>query len=669
MSAAPPDEPTTLMDEFPIDTRPLRDEREIAARDAAWLEKVYDPRVPQFTLRAAATGAIFGAVLSISDLYIGLKVGWIFGMSITSSVLTFAVFSGLGRVFPGMRALSPLETNTSQTVASAAAYMSSAGLVSSIPALTMLTRDGTITLPPLTSPMLMTWLFFISCLGVVIAIPVKRSMINAEQLRFPTGLVCAETIRTMHSSGKEALHKARALVFGGLFAATLKFVVDSKLGFLRRIPEHLALPGSLYGRPVAFWSFRLNTSLLLYAAGVIVGIKVASSLLLGAIFNYAVVGPWLLHHDVLRLASPEVAADPAAWKAFQHAAEAAHVLPVRSADVLYRELRAKWSVWPGTSLMVAASVVAFAFRFRTIGRALRSLSGLVTMFRKDKRAADVDPLASVEVSPRWFAIGVVVTAIACIVMQRAWFDVPIFEGIVSIVLAFVLSVVAARATGETNITPISAMGKITQLTFGVLMPGNATANLMTATVTAGAAAHSADLLTEVKTGYLLGAAPRKQFFAQLVGVAVGALACVPIYLVLARPERLGVDLAAPAAVAWASVAKLLKDGPSNLPLMALDGIIVGGVVGALLAVLDEFAPARLRPFVPSAIGLGIALVIDANDSLAMFLGAFGAWIAARAFPVWSRRTSFSAASGIVAGEGLMGVVVIVLRDVFHLLPT
>ena len=655
--------------DFPLDTRPLRDPEAIAARDREWLEKVYDPRVPQLTLRAAATGALFGAVLSLSDLYIGLKVGWVFGMSITSSVLTFAVFSVFGKIAPGMRALSPLETNTSQTVASAAAYMASAGLVSSIPALTMLTRDGTITLPTLTSPMLIAWLFFISCLGVVIAIPVKRSMINAEQLRFPTGLVCAETIRTMHASGKDAMDKARALVSGGVLAAALKFVVDCKLGFLRRIPDAIALPGTWAGLPLSAWSFRLNTSLLLYAAGVIVGIKVATSLFIGALFNYAALGPWLVDHGVIRIASADAAHDPTAWAAFQRAAEAAHALPVRSADAVFREIRAKWSVWPGTSLMVSASVVAFAFRFRTIGRALGGVGRLVrSIGSRGKSGGPSDPLAAVEVPTSWFVAGLVVTGALSIVMQRAWFDVPIFEGLVSVALAFVLSIVAARATGETNITPISAMGKITQLTFGVLMPGNATANLMTATVTAGAAAHSADLLTEVKTGYLLGAAPRKQLFAQVLGVLVGALACVPAYLLLARPERLGADLAAPAAVAWASVAKLLKDGPSNLPLFALEGIIVGAIAGAVLAVLDETLPSRWRHWVPSATGLGIAFVIDANDSIAVFIGALVAWGFARLRPELAKRWTFSGASGVIAGEGLMGVVVIVLRDVIGVLP-
>ncbi len=113
------------------------------------------------------------------------------------------------------------------------------------------------------------------------------------------------------------------------------------------------------------------------------------------------------------------------------------------------------------------------------------------------------------------------------------------------VLSFVLSLVACRATGETDVTPIGAMGKIAQLLFGVLVPGNAAANLMTATVTAGAASHSADLLTEVKTGYLLGGAPRRQFWAQILGVVSGGFACVLAYSFIARPERLGNELAAP----------------------------------------------------------------------------------------------------------------------------
>jgi uncharacterized oligopeptide transporter (OPT) family protein len=274
----------------------------------------------------------------------------------------------------------------------------------------------------------------------------------------------------------------------------------------------------------------------------------------------------------------------------------------------------------------------------------------------------------VEVPTRWFLIGLAGCGVATIVMQKVWFDVPIFEGVISVLLAFVLSVVAARATGETDVTPIGAMGKIAQLLFGVMVPGNAAANLMTATVTAGAASHSADLLTEVKTGYLLGGSPRKQFWAQLLGVIAGALVCVPAYFVIAKPERLGTQLAAPAAVAWASVAKLLKDGPGNLPRYAVTAAIVGAAVGAVIAVLDEVLPRHIKRYMPSATGLGIALVIDFNDSFAMLAGALIAWMLERSRKDLADRYIVSVSSGIVAGEGIMGLIVIVLRDVLHVLP-
>jgi hypothetical protein len=389
----------------------------------------------------------------------------------------------------------------------------------------------------------------------------------------------------------------------------------------------------------------------------------------GALVNYTLLGPWLLSQEILRLAPPEALHDDGAWRAFRTAAEQAHVLAVRDPARLYVELRAKWSVWPGTALVVSSSIVAFAFRWRTVLRSLQGLGSLVRATRGPYREGPAgDPLEEVEVPARWFGLGVVVCGTGCVYMQRAWFGVPVLEGVVSVFMAFVLSVVAARATGETNITPIGAMGKITQLLFGVLVPGNAAANLMTATVTAGSAAHAADLLTEVKTGYLLGGAPRKQFWAQLLGVLAGSLACVPIYLLIAKPEKLGRELAVPAAVAWASVARLLKDGPGNLPQFAVAGIVVGLTLGALLAALEEFSPERWRPYLPSATGLGIALVIDANDSLAMFLGALTAWALDRYAKDLSGRYRVSVASGVVAGEGLMGIAVIALRDVFHLLP-
>ena len=673
MSAPADVEPEAAPKPYVIDATPLRDPEAIAARDREWLAKVHRPHEAQLTLRAAAMGMLLGGILSASNLYIGLKIGWSFGMGITSSVLGFAIFASLRAVFPRIPPLTVLENNTSQTAASAAAYMSSAGLVSSFPALVMLQKEGIVTIPEFTGMRLALYLLGISLLGVVVAVPLKRNMINAEQLRFPSAIVCAETIRTLHEDGvpadptgkrgAQSMAKARSLLYAALGAAGLKFIFDCKLGPLRRLPEMIALPGRLRGLAMSAWSLGVNTSLLLYASGAILGLRVTTSLLLGAIVNYAVIGPWLVDHDVLRVATQAIASDPAQWKPFAAAAEAVHAIPIKTPDALHAMIRSKWSVWPGTALMVSASLVAFAFRWRTI---VRALSGLGALLSKEK--APVDPLVAVEVPTSWFTAGLVATSIACVWMQWAWFSVPILEGMISVAMAFVLSVVAARATGETGVTPIGAMGKITQLLFGAMVPGDAAANLMTATVTAGSTCHSADLLTEVKTGYLLGASPRKQFFAQILGVFAGAAVCVPVYALIARPEKIGNELAAPAAVAWASVARLLKDGVHNLPRHALAAIVIAAVVGAVLAILDELAPKRFKPFVPSASGIGIAMVIDANDSIAMFFGALFAFLLFRARRDLADRYTVSVSSGAIAGEGLMGIVVIFLRDVAHLLP-
>ena len=111
--------------------------------------------------------------------------------------------------------------------------------------------------------------------------------------------------------------------------------------------------------------------------------------------------------------------------------------------------------------------------------------------------------------------------------------------VVAVLMTFFLAIVACRAAGESDITPVGAMGKITQLVFGGIDPGNVTTNLMAASVTAGAATHTADLLTDLKSGYLLGGNPRRQTIAQLCGSVAGMLCCVPVYQVIARSGQTG----------------------------------------------------------------------------------------------------------------------------------
>jgi uncharacterized oligopeptide transporter (OPT) family protein len=149
-------------------------------------------------------------------------------------------------------------------------------------------------------------------------------------------------------------------------------------------------------------------------------------------------------------------------------------------------------------------------------------------------------------------------------------------------LSFLLALVACRVTGETDTTPVGAIGKVTQLTFGALSPGNV--NLMSANTTAGAATSAADLLGDLKSGYLLGANPRQQFLAQFAGIFVGTVFTVLTFAALVPNAKvLGTDqFPAPAAQTWSAVAIALPQGLSALEPIKLWLILAGGLVGVLL---------------------------------------------------------------------------------------
>jgi len=312
----------------------------------------------------------------------------------------------------------------------------------------------------------------------------------------------------------------------------------------------------------------------------------------------------------------------------------------------------KWSVWAGASIMVSSSLVMFALQWKTV---LRAFGGIANIFYKRENTA-ADPLAHIEVPNSWFVTGTALSGLACMLVLHYAFQTSWWMGLVAVVLTFFLALVAARATGEADITPIGAMGKITQLTFGVLAPANMTTNLMTASVTAGAAGATADLLTDLKSGYLLGANPRQQFLAQLFGIFAGTLVVVPAFYVLVPDASvLGTDQwPAPAAQVWAAVAKLLSNGIGSLHPMARLGMLVGGIIGIIIP-LVELALPKHRKFIPSAMGLGLSMVIGFSYTLSMFIGALLALILERKSKAMAEKYIIPVSSGIIAGESLMGV--------------
>jgi uncharacterized oligopeptide transporter (OPT) family protein len=185
-----------------------------------------------------------------------------------------------------------------------------------------------------------------------------------------------------------------------------------------------------------------------------------------------------------------------------------------------------------------------------------------------------------------------------------------------------------------------------------------TTNIMTASVTANASGCAADLLTDLKSGYLLGANARQQFLAQLAGILPGALA-VGLGWMLLVPDAsvLGTDrFPASMAVVWKGVAELLSHGLASLHPSARVGALLGALAGLALPLVERALPGAKR-FLPSPIGLGLAFVMPGWISLSMFAGSLIALAVEKVRPRLAEEYVVPLASGVIAGESLMAVLI------------
>lgn len=620
-------------------------------KDLHWYTYYYQgDKIPQLTWRAVLMGGILGMFMSLSNLYTTLKLGWSFGVAITACVLSYVIWNALRTVFRGVTPMSILENNCMQSTASAAGYSTGATVGTAFGALLLMAAPGTDSLKLHPWYILLPFVFFTAALGVFMAIPMKRQMVNYEQLKFPSGIAAAETLRSLYSQGRVALHKAYSLVIAmllggaiGLFrtwtalAEQLKNVGHpqtwlEKIQSWLTIPEEFAFTGKL--SPIAglkLQGLSFEPSVLLIGAGMIVGLRVSLSMLAGSLLLYYVVAPPLYQMDLA------------------HAGAAGYVATFKVANGLLNPVR--WALWGGTAIMVFSSLTSVALQWRTLARAF---SG----FKQRDPSAQNDALQAIEVPVSWLIGGLVPITIGLVVVQYLAFHINIFLGLLAVLMSFVVSLVCCRATGETDTTPIGAMGKLTQLLYAILpgARGNTVINLTAAGVTASAGSSSADLLTDLKSGYILGANPRKQFIAQFVGIFFGTLAIVPAwYLMVPNREALEA-FNPPAANMWKAVADLLTQGIQMLPESARWAIVIGAILGVLLPVLERAFPKAAR-YLPSAMGLGLAWVIPFQNALAFAIGAAITWLWTQFNDKQADVFNVPIASGLVAGESLVAALI------------
>lgn len=614
---------------------------------------------PQLTVRAVATGGLIGMLMAIGNVYATMKVGIGFGVALSACIISFMAWGLLRAVSAGrVRPMSLLESNCMQSTASAAGFSTGSTLSITFAALLML--DPAHRQQPWWVIALYT--FATATMGVFMAVPFRRVFIDREGLPFPSGTAAATTLRNLYAHRGEAMRSAYALL-GACVAGAVSAVLGTAesqfaalgrfFAWMRAHAFDVHLPaqwpeqgfGLIAGKPVVGFGF--SPDLLVIGAGMLVGPRVALSMVFASTALYVGIAPWLHASDVAQ----------------QGAAGYVVSLPLVGGGKLYHPLR--WSVWGGASIMVFSSLAALALHWRDAARALGA-PGL------EAAAAWPGAHEAREIPRSWMAAGVIAAAAGLVALQVGVFDVAWWAGIIAVLMSFVLCAVAARATGETDFSPVGALGKIMQLLFALLAPpavvgaqASVAQNVVAAGIAANSAGASADLLTDLKSGHLLGANPRRQFLAQFAGVFFGTLICVPVWFLLV-PDIAALDkYPLPAAQVWVATARALTGGLRMLPASVLYAVVAGAVLGIGLPLLGRAWP-RSRAWLPSPMGLGLGWVVPFGIALSFAVGALlrAAWRLAA--PGSEARHAVPVASGLIAGASIVSALLAMLATALGL---
>jgi uncharacterized oligopeptide transporter (OPT) family protein len=633
-------------------------------KDQWWLEHVFRGDMPQLTVRSALTGFLLGGVLAATSLYIGAKTGISIGVGLTSVLITFALFRLLGKT-PLGGGFTILENNCTQSITTAAGYVVTP-LTTSFAAYMLVT--GQI----LPAWQMILWTIVISILGVLVAFPLKRRFINEEQLPFPEGRACGVVLDALYTGSAEAgLFKTRLLAITTGLTAFLQLLMSDgwmkllQFGVFRmdrwaglREPWHLqerldtyyytwaakasgAIPRIL-GTDIRQLGLRFTVDAALMGVGGLIGIRVATSCLIGAILNFVVLAPIMIQRGEIR--------------SYTNAAGA--VVAISRAEIVNQ-----WALWWGVSMMVVGSLVSLFARpdlFRGLWRMLTQ--------RRTPSSREVDPLREIEL-PLWLSyVGVPVFGFLGVWMGNAFFGVPWLAGFLSLPLILVLSVICTNSMALTSWTPTGALSKITQFTIGSLDRSNPASNLIPAGMTAEVASNAANLLSDIKPGYMLGAKPRQQAIGHVIGIVAGALAATPLfYLLFLPPNASGIrstatlvteQFAMPAAVQWKGVADLIAKGLGSLPASAM----VAMAIAAIVALVFEGLRIRSRGRFPlSAVSIGLGVVLPPESTLAMWIGAFVFWWMGRKAVAGSPQHDLwvegcePICAGLISGAALIGI--------------
>ena len=569
--------------------------------------------MPELTVTSIVMGMLLAVIFGAANAYLGLRVG----MTVSASIPAAVISMGVIRVI--MKRNSILESNMVQTIGSAGESLA-AGAIFTMPALFLWAEEGLCDMPSLVEITLIALCGGV--LGVLFMVPLRNALIvkEHETLLYPEGTACADVLLAGEEGGANA-----STVFSGMgLAAAFKFVVDG----LKVLPSDVAF---------AFKSFKGEIGMEVYPAllgvGYIVGPQIASYMFVGSLIGWMVIIPliclfgpdtWLYPADVGKTIADLYAAGGAA------------------------------KIWSTYVKYIGAGAIATG----GIISLIKSLPLIITTFRDSiksmKGGKNTNTARTAQDLPMQMILFGIVAMILIIWVVPA-IPVTLLGAAIIVVFGFFFATVSSRMVGlvGSSNNPVSGMAIATLLiaTMSIKASGNTGIDGMTAAIAIGSvicivAAIAGDTSQDLKTGYLLGATPKKQQIGELLGVVVSGLAIGGVlYLLNAAWGYGGAEVPAPQATLMKMIVEGIMGG--NLPWNLV-------FIGVFLAIALEILRVPVMPF---AIGLYLPIYLNASI---MIGGVVRMFMDRRKNVDEETKTKQTTdgtlyCAGMIAGEGLVGI--------------
>ncbi|BGP17536.1 hypothetical protein JCM10213_004078 [Rhodosporidiobolus nylandii] len=722
-------------------TRPSLDGL-LAARDDQRYGAMDDNDEPaELTFRAVVAGLAIGILLCMTNMYFGLQTGWISMMSLQASLLGFAVFKVLPKSpWFSQRPLTIHENIVLQTTAVATGTLPlAAGMVGIIPALAQLTPETDNSSPIIPSGgALLAWSFGVAFFGVFLAVPLRRQVVVREKLVFPSGTATAQVIGVLHgrplisSSGEdgERSEAEASLRRRRRATAPLDEVAEEEEAMLGRVREEdldeadrVELEGGRVSKAYetekvvdkkAWWSLMISFAvsasytLLSNALPVIYAIPIFDVFVSGAAHD------WLwwfspsfsyIGQGIIMGAPTVISMNAGMLCGWLFLSPLSHNSGWAPGPVSSTTDGARgWILWPALAIMTAESILSVSLVAADFLKPYLAATASRSLFVSAEHGTELDSddesddgtaaprkrmlmsKAEEEPSMRVVLAGMAISCVACIVLVAVVFGedgIKWWATVVALFLASVFAVLGVRALGTTDLNPVSAIGKISQLVFAVIQPGNVVANLVAGGIAEAGAQQAGDLMQDLKTGYLWGASPKAQFQGQIIGSFASVFVSTAVYCLYRKVYELpSTSFPVPTAAIWLNLARLVNQG--ELPPRSTEAMLIFGSVFVVLAGLKAVGKVRSvvseegrrtwawTSWIPSGIAFSIGFLNTPSFSLARLIGGLISLF------YTSRRSSSSSsrggashlehfglvivASGFVLGEGLASVVGLLLKS-------